>query len=100
MRIPQAERLDEFRARVRRTLDKILGSLEGGECVVVSHGGVIAALVADLLGADYDALLRRLRLDNAGITALECGSGARHLLWVNSTSHLAALAQPSGETWF
>ncbi len=100
VRIPQAERLEAFRARVQRTLEKILGSLEGGDCVVVSHGGVIAALIADVLGADYDALLRRLRLDNAGITALECGSGAPHLLWVNSISHLATLAQPPGETWF
>jgi hypothetical protein len=62
---------------------------------------VIAALLADLWHADYDALLRRLRLDNAGITALECGNGTPpHVLWVNATTHLDALSQTAGETWF
>ena len=86
--IPGAEPLDTFRARVRRTLDRIVATLPEGESVAVSHGGVIAAVLADLLDADYDALLRRLRLDNAGVTALEFGTALPHVLWINSTTHL------------
>lgn len=96
--IPDAEPLHDFRARVRRTLTKILSGIGDGEYVIVSHGGVIAAMLADLLGADYDALLRRLRLDNAGVTALEFGTATPHVLWINSTTHLDAL--PPGGNWF
>ena len=86
--IPEAEPLNIFRVRVRRVVAQIITQMEDGEYVVVSHGGVIAAALADLLEADYDVFLRRLRLDNAGVTALEFGAGLPHVLWINSTSHL------------
>ena len=98
--IPEAEPLGAFRTRVHRALEKVLSRVPEGECVVVSHGGVIAALLADLLHADYDALLRRVRLDNAGITALEYGVGAPHVLWINATNHLDVLSQSPDEGWF
>ncbi len=95
--IPDAEPLEAFRERARRALGRLVATFEEGEYVVVSHGGVIAALLADTLGADYDALLRRLRLDNAGITAFEFGTATPHVLWINATSHLETLtlATPS-----
>lgn len=96
--IPGGEPLEAFRERVRRTLGRVVARLVDGECVVVSHGGVIAAVLADLLGADYDALLRRLRLDNAGVTAVEFGTAFPHVLWINSTLHLESLV-PS-QNWF
>ena len=100
VRIPEAEPHEAFRTRVRRVREKIFGSLGEGEYVVVSHGGVIAALLADVLGADYDLLLRRLRLDNAGVTALECSFSTPSVLWINSTEHLEPLAQEApGEPW-
>ena len=80
--------MEAFRERVRGAFERIVSGLEDGEYAIVSHGGVIAALLADALAADYDALIRRLRLDNAGVTALEFGTGLPHVLWVNSTSHL------------
>ena len=90
VRIPDAEPLAAFRARVGRALKQILATLPGneGEYVVVTHGGVIAAFLADALLADYDALLRRLRLDNAGITAFDCSLERPYVLWVNFTTHL------------
>ncbi len=94
--IPGGEPLAAFRERVRQALARVLEGAGEGEYVVVSHGGVIAALLADLLSADYDLLMRRLRLDNAGVTAVEFGSGLPHVLWVNATSHLDALAPADG----
>ena len=94
--IPGGEPLAAFRERVRQALARILEGAGEGEYVVVSHGGVIAALLADLQSADYDLLMRRLRLDNAGVTAVEFGSGLPHVLWVNATSHLDALAPADG----
>jgi broad specificity phosphatase PhoE len=91
VRIPEAESLEQFRLRVRRVFGKLLAQPGEGEGVIVSHGGVIAALLADVLDADYDALIRRLRLDNAGVTALECARGRPpHVLWINATTHLEA----------
>lgn len=97
--IPGAEPHEAFRARVRRAFEKVVARFEDGEYVVVSHGGVIAAMLADVLQADYDALLRRLQLDNASVTALECGTGFARVLWINGTAHLQPLAPdatPSG----
>ena len=96
--IPGGEPLEAFRARVRTTLAKILAGVGDGEYVVVSHGGVIAAWLADTLGADYDLVIRQLRLDNAGVTALEFGDGPPHVLWINSTTHLDALSGVSPGT--
>ena len=96
--IPEAESLSAFRERVRRGVQAIVSGIGEGEYVIVSHGGVIAAVLTDLLGADYDYLLRRLRLDNAGVTALEFGTATPHVLWINSTTHLDQL--PPGGNWF
>ena len=98
--IPGAEPLEVFRQRARRALASIMDGVTDGEYIVVSHGGVIAALLADLLGADYDQVIRRLRLDNAGVTAVEFGVGIPHVLWVNSTIHLDSLSQPPSAGWF
>ena len=92
--IPRAEPLDRFRARVSEAAQRLLKDFnDEGEYVIVSHGGVIAALLADALEADYDVLLRRLRLDNAGVTALDFDGNHSHVLWVNFTAHLDALVK-------
>ena len=98
--IPGGEPLGTFRERVRGALARMLGGMGEGEYVLVSHGGVIAALLADLLSADYDLLMRRLRLDNAGVTAVEFGDRP-HVLWINATAHLGALApaEEAGGWW-
>lgn len=97
--IPDAEPTEDFRRRVRGALEQIVAACGEGEHVVVSHGGVIAALLADLLDADYDRLLRRLRLDNAGVTALEFGTPNPHALWINWTGHLQVLGPLDGGHW-
>ena len=63
------------------------GGVEG-DIVIVTHGGVIAALLADWLGASFDQLLRRLALDNAGVTGCHYRMTPPHVLWVNDTRHL------------
>jgi probable phosphoglycerate mutase len=105
--IPDGELLDQFRDRARRAFGRILAGLGDGEYVVVSHGGIIAAFLADLLAAEYGVLLTQLRLDNAGITTLgfapmSDGHGGQARLWgavdqphivtINVTHHLASLA--------
>ncbi len=99
--IPGAERLESFRGRVRTAMGQIFSSLGEGEHVIVAHGGVIATILADVLGADYDLVIRRLRLDNAGITALEFGTGLPHVMWINHTVHLQQLSPAFGDgAWY
>jgi broad specificity phosphatase PhoE len=102
--IPGAEPLERFRTRARNALQTITAGFGDGEYVIVSHGGVIAAWLADLLGAEYDAVIRRLRLDNGGVTALEFGTGHPHVLWINATAHLdtsgSDLPRPVSGGWF
>ena len=86
---PGAEALQVFRARVRRVLRRVISRIGPGEHVVVTHGGVIAAVLADALDADYDGQLRGQSLDNAGVTALEVDSDPPVVRWVNSVGHLA-----------
>ena len=95
--IPDAEPLPAFRARARGALARIAAQVGEGAFVVVSHGGVIASLLADVLDADYDVMLRRVRLDNAGITALELDAGLPHVCWINAVGHLDGLALPPPE---
>ena len=61
-----------------------------GEIVIVSHGGVIAAWLAEWLNADYDHVMQRLVLDNAGITAVDARTLPPQVLWVNATTHLTS----------
>jgi broad specificity phosphatase PhoE len=89
--IPNSEPLDAFKLRVRAAMESVLAAPEPGDCVVVTHGGVIAALLSHLLQADFDHVMRRLRLDNASITAVEFGGRFPHVLWINSTLHLSDL---------
>ena len=87
--IPGAEPLLRFRDRVRQVVARILAaSQEEGDLVLVTHGGVIASVLADCLEADYDRFLRRLVLDNAGVSALNGRMRPPHILWVNATTHL------------
>ncbi len=91
--IPNAEPLDAFKSRVCEAARFIISHPGSGDCAVVAHGGVISALLSRFLQADFDHLLRRVRLDNAGITAVEFGPGLPQVLWINNTAHLAGICQ-------
>jgi len=96
VRIPGGEPCDQFRIRVRRTLTDVVARHqdEGAQAlVVVSHGGVIASLLADCLDADYGQLLHRLVLEHAGISAVEWRVGSPSVLWINATAHLDSLSE-------
>ena len=69
--IPEAEPLEQFRTRVGQAFARILATAPTGDVVIVSHGGVIATWLSEWLNADYDRLMRRLSLDNAGISAID-----------------------------
>ena len=95
VQIPDAEPLADFRARVRAAFTRMLAAHEGrGDLVIVTHGGVIASLLADCLDAAYDRLLRGLSLENAGVSAVNCRHQPPVVMWVNATTHLNHASAP------
>ena len=86
--IPEAEPAAAFHQRVRRVFERIAQRHPDQEVVLVTHGGVIASLFSRWLEADYDRLLRRVALENAGISRVDCRTQPPLVLWVNATHHL------------
>ena len=84
VRIPEAEPYDAFRLRILEAFASIVASHGPDDgVVVVSHGGVISALLAEWLQASYDCVLHRLALDNASISVVDCRRQPPTVLGIN-----------------
>lgn len=87
LRFPGGESRREFHGRVRQTIDRIVTSNAGSRLVVVAHGGVIASLVAQLLGDDPNDW-RRYSIDNCSVTHLEFATTGPIAHLLNDVVHL------------
>ena len=110
--IPDAEPIASFRQRAVAAIEAVIrdardrarvptvggrakevpsdGSRSAAEsAAIVTHGGVIISYLAHVLRADFDFLLRRLQINNTGVTILEA-LDAEHpsVLAVNDLQHL------------
>lgn len=88
MKIPGAERVNEFHARVRTRVEEIMVSHQTGSVLVVTHGGVIASLVSHWLKSSFDHTLLNLRIDNTSITVVEKNPHRVKIHLLNDTGHL------------
>ncbi len=87
-RIPRSESLSRFRKRVTERIRAIAKANHGKHVLVVTHGGVITALLSYWLDADFDALLLRLHIENTSLTIVDL-TEKRFRVWaVNDTTHL------------
>lgn len=87
-RIPGSETLAKFRKRVTGRIRQIARENHGRHVLVVTHGGVITALLSDWLDADFDSLLLRLHIENTSMTLVDL-TQKRFRVWaVNDTTHL------------
>ncbi len=91
--IPKSEGLRHFRKRVTECVRKIARANRGRSVLVVTHGGVITALLADWLGADFDHLLINLQIDNTSITMVDQTNKKTRLKFINDASHLDKYAK-------
>ena len=89
IKIPKGEGIAHFRKRVTNRIKTIARSNRGKTVLVVTHGGVITALLADWLKADFDHLLLNLQIDNTSITVVDETDKKIRLKVVNDTSHLS-----------
>lgn len=83
--LPMSERGDEFRARVRRTVEDILDRHSEGRVVIACHGGVVNAYVAEILGIERDYWFRTAHCSVNRVFA----RGTERRVWrLNETHHL------------
>jgi alpha-ribazole phosphatase len=91
---PGGEALSDFAGRTARAFARMRGRYPDRDLILVSHGGVIKALVCEVLGLDPRHLFR-LKQDNTAVSIVEFGASARRLVLLNDTSHLAVAGQPA-----
>jgi phosphoserine phosphatase len=87
--IPNAERIGHFRRRVTERVRQIARQDRGKTVLIVTHGGVITALLAGWLKADFDRVLKGLQIDNTSLTFVEVKTKNTKLWVINDTDHLA-----------
>ncbi len=88
MKIPGAETVAQFNARVRSCVDEIMTAHRTGALLVVTHGGVIASLVSHWLKSSFDHTLLNLRIDNTSVTVVEKNPHRVKIHLLNDTGHL------------
>ena len=93
VKIPKSEGLRHFRKRVTDRVRQIARLNRGKSVLIVTHGGVITALLSDWLGADFDHLLINLQIDNTSITMVDETEKKTRLKFINDASHLGQYAK-------
>ncbi|OGX40244.1 MAG: hypothetical protein A3C53_01505, partial [Omnitrophica WOR_2 bacterium RIFCSPHIGHO2_02_FULL_68_15] len=88
-RIPDGEGIPAFQRRVLAAFRGVLEeTLSGGSVAIVTHGGVIRAILAHVLGIPFDPLMRGISLGNTSITRLAHTRHRLAITMLNDTSHL------------
>ena len=85
---PGGENLEAFFARVVGAFTRMRESRPGADGILVSHGGVVKALLCHVLGLDMRALFR-IKQDNTAINQIELDRDVRRVVLVNDTCHLS-----------
>ena len=89
--IPGSERISVFRKRVIGRVAKIAKDNPNKTVVIVTHGGVLTALLSDWLKSDFDHLLLHLDIENTSITVVEFKEERLRLKTINDASHLIGI---------
>lgn len=84
--MPFSESSADFRTRVLAALNRVIEAHPGGRILIVSHGGVINAYIADLLGLDEDLFFLP---HHCSITEAAVHADIRRLRSINEHRHLA-----------
>lgn len=80
---PNGETFTQLHARVTEFLKDVSGHHLGGELLVVTHGGPIRALVAEILGLPVMKLFR-IAIDHGSVTRIEFNDEVPRVLCINA----------------
>jgi 2,3-bisphosphoglycerate-dependent phosphoglycerate mutase len=84
-RAPGAEREDQFRARVRDAVEKIVAHHEDRNVLVFAHGGVINAYLGELLGLGQQMFFLP---ENTSLNSVDIDGQTRIVRFLNDVLHL------------
>lgn len=90
IRVPGGEDFKRFVKRITQTLHSIEQAHEGGNVLVVCHGGVISTYATRVLNLPPDDVWC-LTVKNASLTIVEVGPEAHKLVTFNDIGHLISL---------
>jgi len=94
VRFPNGESFTEMQSRALESVKE--AAIPGKEILICSHGDVIKAIVAGLLGLHLDNF-QRLTIDPASITVIELSADSAQIRKMNSTAHLKETKSPNGK---
>ena len=95
IKLPKAETIPKFCTRVVAGFERILTTEQQERIAIVTHGGVLAALISHWLKADFDHALLNILFENSSLTIAEVYDGRVYLTDINDTCHLHRHPLPS-----
>ncbi|MDN5345332.1 MAG: hypothetical protein PWQ18_1446 [Clostridia bacterium] len=90
--VPGGESFHQVKDRVWAAFNGIVQQETGHHILMVAHGGSLRALICSILGLDLSAVWR-FRLDNTGVSVVDCYGDKRILTLLNDVHHLEALGE-------
>lgn len=88
---PDGEGYVDLRKRGYAAYEKVVADYPGEMIVVVSHGGLLHTLIAQLIEIPEDKYGRISKRGNTGLSIVEVSDGIPRLVLLNDTSHLENL---------
>lgn len=85
---PQGEPYEAMHQRAGEALSRLFSSHNGDMVAVVSHGGLLHAVAAHVLGTEARSYGRISFRGNTGLSIIEVNDGYATLVRLNDTSHL------------
>jgi len=85
---PGGETHIAFFERVSRAFERLIELHAQASVLLVSHGGVLSAVIAHVLGIGLDGHRRFSLGGNTGLSIIEAGETASRVLLLNDTCHL------------
>jgi broad specificity phosphatase PhoE len=85
---PEGEPYEAVHRRAGQALDRLLSHHNGDMVAIVSHGGLLHAIAAHVLGTEARAYGRVSFRGNTGLSIIEANDGYTTLVRLNDTSHL------------
>lgn len=88
---PGGEAVERFTARVQAAFDEIVGRHNGQPVVVVTHGGVLANYMGQLLGIEAGRWAP-FAFGNGSLSVVEFGERGARVLGINERCHLEGIS--------
>ncbi len=91
--VPGGESFKQVKNRVQATFNKIIEKEQGKNILLVAHGGSLRALICSVLGLKLN-FIWRFRLNNTGVSVIDCIGENKILVLLNDICHLVSLNKP------